>query len=66
MADTFAQNARRLAGASSRLLGWPPDWFWRATPTELATILLGDGEWAGDGVSRRELEHMMESDRNGR
>lgn len=66
MSETFADNARRLAGASCRLLCWPPDWFWNATPAELAAILIGDADDAGDGVSRRELEQMMESDRNGR
>jgi hypothetical protein len=66
LAETFSQSALALAGASSRLLGWPPDWFWQSTPAELAAILLLDGTGTREGMSRRELETLMESDRDGR
>ncbi|MFC7499849.1 phage tail assembly chaperone [Enterovirga sp. GCM10030262] len=39
MSATFAGAALRLAGLSGALLGWRPDEFWRATPTELAAVL---------------------------
>ena len=36
---TFGEAAARLCSAASLLLGWRPDDFWNATPTELATAL---------------------------
>jgi hypothetical protein len=35
----FSETARRLAGQTGALLGWRPDEFWSATPTELDAIL---------------------------
>jgi hypothetical protein len=35
----FGDAATRLWGAASTLLGWRPQEFWDATPTELATAL---------------------------
>ncbi|WP_271078922.1 phage tail assembly chaperone [Aurantiacibacter sp. MUD61] len=66
MTKQFADSARRLAGASGRLLGWPPHWFWRATPAELAAILLDEANEADPGITRSQIEHMIESDKNGR
>lgn len=65
MSETFASGARRLAGASGKLLGWPPDWFWNATPAELAAILLPDGTADQGGIDRQTIEAMMERERNG-
>jgi hypothetical protein len=36
---SFGEAATRLSGAVTRLLGWRPDEFWNATPTELAQVL---------------------------
>jgi uncharacterized phage protein (TIGR02216 family) len=36
---TFADTAAQLAGQTALLLGWRPDDFWNATPSELAAIL---------------------------
>ncbi len=36
---SFSASAARLAGMAGALLGWTPDIFWAATPTELAAIL---------------------------
>lgn len=36
---TFSQCAGLLAGKAAVLLGWRPDDFWNATPSELAGIL---------------------------
>ena len=38
MGGEFAATATRLAGLTGAVLGWRPDEFWRATPTELAAI----------------------------
>ena len=35
----FVNSATRLAGLTAAVLGWRPNEFWTATPTELATIL---------------------------
>ena len=35
----FADCAARLAGMAGALLGWRPDDFWKATPTELEGVL---------------------------
>lgn len=64
----FAEAARRLAGASARTLGWSPDIFWQATPAELAAIADTGAETGGAGgepLSRNELEHLMERERDG-
>lgn len=64
MSETFSEHARRLAGVAGRLLGWPPHWFWRATPHEFATIF----ETPDDpqvGMSRTELDHLLEQDNHG-
>lgn len=66
MADTFASSARQLAGAAGRLLFWPPDWFWQATPAELAVILFADGEASASGIDRQTIEKLMERERDGR
>lgn len=65
MSDKFADGARRLAGATGRLLNWPPDWFWNATPAELASILRPEDQDTDGGISRQTLEQMMEHERNG-
>ncbi len=36
---TFAEEAGRLAGMASAVLGWSPDRFWRATPAELHGVV---------------------------
>jgi uncharacterized phage protein (TIGR02216 family) len=36
----FAEAAVRLAGAAGAVLGWSPDAFWRATPAELAAVVM--------------------------
>jgi hypothetical protein len=47
---SFAEAARRLMALAAVLLGWRPDDFWAATPGELAAILHGLGEQAGEGA----------------
>ena len=62
---SFAASARILAGVAGRMLGWPPDWFWRATPAELAAILFPETGSSDPGISRAALHAMMERDSNG-
>lgn len=64
MSERFADHARQLAGATGRIFGWPPHWFWRATPEELTTILAAADEQLV-GMSRAELEQMMEHESHG-
>jgi uncharacterized phage protein (TIGR02216 family) len=39
MESNFLALATRFAGQTALLLGWRPDDFWNATPSELAAIL---------------------------
>ena len=46
----FSEQARRLVGATSFLLGWKPGDFWSATPSELIDALgSGEGKAVVDG-----------------
>lgn len=64
MDDSFAGAALRLAAISTRLLGWPPDIFWNATPAELAACL-GPMEAGTTPPSRAEIAALIERDKNG-
>ena len=57
----FSEAAAQLAGMAGALLGWRPDEFWRATPAELAAVLValtGGGSTAP--VTRDELARLKE------
>ncbi|WP_375291652.1 phage tail assembly chaperone [Qipengyuania sp.] len=62
---TFENCAARLAGLAARALGWRPDEFWRATPSDLA-LALGVEAAPAPPPSRAELQRMMERDGDGR
>nr|WP_121117169.1 phage tail assembly chaperone [Croceibacterium ferulae] len=59
-------RAARLAGVIPAMVGWRPDEFWSATPAEVSAIL-SPPEIAGaaDGVSRAELNRLMERENHG-
>jgi hypothetical protein len=62
----FAAQAGRLAGQVTLLLGWRPDEFWAATPAELAAIFAArDEAQPGTGMSRADLDTMMEQEGHG-
>ena len=56
----FAEAALRLAGTAALLLGWRPDEFWRATPAELAAVLVALAPEQEARASARDLERLME------
>jgi hypothetical protein len=59
---TFAQNARRLAGAAGALFGWAPADFWVATPAELGALLdaiRGEAELPPDTDTIRRLKEQF-------
>lgn len=60
MSATFAAAAARLAGVAGALLGWRPDEFWCATPTELAAVLEPMAGGGGAGASADDLARLME------
>ncbi|MFB0612970.1 phage tail assembly chaperone [Aurantiacibacter poecillastricola] len=64
MSDRFAGHASRLAGLATRLLGWPPHWFWRTTPREFASIFATHDD-PSQGMSRAELDRLLKEDHNG-
>jgi len=62
---TFAAAARRLSGIIPRALGWLPRDFWDATPAELAAIFAADETSEAEPLTRRELNVLLERERNG-
>ncbi len=58
MNDRFGAAATRLAGAAAALLGWRPGEFWAATPAELASALVIDGE-AGEPADRATMAALL-------
>ena len=56
----FAEAAGRLAGQAGALLGWRPDEFWRATPTELAAVLAALSPDEGKPASIGDLARLKE------
>ena len=62
MSDTFGPQAARLFTFAARSLGWRPEEFWSATPTELASALAPAGDAPGAPLARHDLEKMMERD----
>lgn len=57
----FSEAAGRLAGMAGALLGWRPEEFWRATPAELASVLLALAGGGGAApLSGADLARLME------
>lgn len=56
----MSNSAGALLGLMARLAGWRPDEFWQATPADVAAVLAGWREEAGDGVDTAALAAMME------
>lgn len=66
MSETLAAQTARLVPLAARALGWTPDTFWSSTPADLALALADPaGASGGDGLTRRELDHLIESERHG-
>lgn len=63
-ADCFGTCAAKLAGLAAQTLSWPPETFWTATPADLAAVLVPI-ENCMAGLSRHELNTMLESDKDG-
>ena len=56
--EEFGLAAARLSGFAALVLGWSPDVFWSATPTELMSVvaaLAGDAPVALDGTGMAAL-----------
>ena len=64
MTARFAATTRKLAGLSARTLGWTPETFWNATPSELGLALRPADDTAGDPPTRELIAAMIERDRN--
>jgi len=62
MSEQFGATALALGGVAARELGWRPDDFWRATPTELLTALAPAPGDAPATLDRTTLQRMMEQD----
>ncbi|MXO91226.1 phage tail assembly chaperone [Pontixanthobacter aquaemixtae] len=64
MTELFGPRAAQLAGLAAQTLGWRPAEFWNATPPDLA-LALKELAPAKGGLSRRELDSLLESERDG-
>lgn len=63
MTPCFGDAAMRWGALAARLLGWRPDEFWNATPTELAMALAApDDPTTPPPPSREMIARMMERD----
>ena len=63
--NRFAGHAARLVPLAARALGWTPDTFWAATPADLA-LALAEPCAPGTGLTRADLDRMLENDDHGR
>ncbi|WP_369026594.1 phage tail assembly chaperone [Qipengyuania sp. RANM35] len=61
MSENFGVAALRLAGLAAGALGWLPDTFWNATPSELLASLAPPLP-AETPPSREEIAAMIERD----
>ncbi|MDJ0979501.1 MAG: phage tail assembly chaperone [Erythrobacter sp.] len=64
---SFSKSAPRWCSLASRTLGWRPEEFWSATPSELSTALRDPGGTEADTAPTRDLiQQLMERDAHGR
>ncbi|KTE19849.1 hypothetical protein ATE67_12925 [Sphingopyxis sp. H050] len=56
----IGEVAQQLAGLMARVAGWRPAEFWAATPADVAAVLGGYRDEAGEGVDGAALAAMME------
>lgn len=64
MSQRFSPGAARLAGVAAQALGWRPQEFWTATPSELA-LALALPTATGTPPSRAEIERLIERNPDG-
>lgn len=62
--NRFGEQAERLFPLAARALGWTPDTFWAATPTDLA-LALADPAAPGAGLTRAELDRLLKDQDHG-
>ncbi|MCX7863498.1 MAG: phage tail assembly chaperone [Novosphingobium sp.] len=62
MSASFGQRAAMLYGLAARCLGWRPADFWEATPAELVAALSPSELRMPTGLTRKELERLMDID----
>lgn len=62
MTARFAASALRLCGLAAQGLGWRPAEFWSATPGELAAALAPPAIPADTGLTRADLDRLLEHD----
>lgn len=64
MSQNFGEAASRLAGLAAQALGWRPNEFWNATPSDLG-LSLRTPEADADSITRTELNSLLENERHG-
>lgn len=64
MSDRFAPAALRWAALAATRMGWPPDIFWTATPSELRACL-PVADCAASPPTPAEIAALVERDAHG-
>ena len=65
MTAIFGDSAGQFASVAAQTLGWSPQEFWGATPSELAMSLRDPFSEHTAGPSREHIAQMMERERHG-
>lgn len=65
MSAAFSDGLPRLNAIASQMLGWRPDEFWQATPSELASALAPPGALTSAPISLTDITQMLERESNG-
>ncbi len=65
MSDTFAAQAQSLAAIAGGRIGWSPQTFWDATPSELVMTLAPPSPPNDAPPSRQSIQDMIEREQNG-
>jgi len=65
MSDTFGGQARSLAAIAGVRIGWAPQTFWDATPSELVMTLANPMSTDHAPPSRQIIQDMIEREQNG-
>ena len=64
MSDSLRERVPRLAALAAQALGWTPDAFWAATPSDLAHAFTPPDS-GGAALTRSDLERMMKGEHDG-
>lgn len=65
MTETFSDASSTWTARAAQLLGWAPDTFWAATPSELIASLTSINQPQDQSITRDQIAHLIESENDG-